>query len=258
VERRSGNLEAARRAVDETLDRIEFCSDDMARIAAVAEVGARVEGGAAQAARDRHDAEAEREALGRSRALLERVELAAQSGGPVEQAVLASARAEHARAEGSESPGVWAAAAGAWLELGRPYQVVCARLRQAEALVAAGEREAAAALARDALRDARELGSRWVAEALESLAARARLRVESPGASAPEAEDQPFDLTARELQVLALVARGATNRQIGAELHMAEKTASVHVSRILAKLDVRSRTEAAAVAHRQGLAETSV
>jgi DNA-binding NarL/FixJ family response regulator len=55
--------------------------------------------------------------------------------------------------------------------------------------------------------------------------------------------------------VLALVARGATNREIGAELYMAEKTASVHVSRILAKLDVRSRTEAAAVAHRNGLAE---
>jgi DNA-binding NarL/FixJ family response regulator len=56
--------------------------------------------------------------------------------------------------------------------------------------------------------------------------------------------------------VLALVARGATNREIGSELHMAEKTASVHVSRILAKLDVRSRTEAAAVALRQGLADT--
>jgi DNA-binding NarL/FixJ family response regulator len=55
--------------------------------------------------------------------------------------------------------------------------------------------------------------------------------------------------------VLTLVAGGATNREIAAELFMAEKTASVHVSRILAKLGVRSRTEAAAVAHRQGLAE---
>jgi DNA-binding NarL/FixJ family response regulator len=50
------------------------------------------------------------------------------------------------------------------------------------------------------------------------------------------------------------VAGGATNREIGEQLHMAEKTASVHVSRILAKLDVRSRTEAAAVAHRHGMA----
>jgi DNA-binding NarL/FixJ family response regulator len=66
--------------------------------------------------------------------------------------------------------------------------------------------------------------------------------------------DDPFGLTPRERQVLELVARGATNREIGAELFMAEKTASVHVSRILAKLDVRSRTEAAGVAHRLGLA----
>ena len=57
--------------------------------------------------------------------------------------------------------------------------------------------------------------------------------------------------------MLALVAAGATNREIGERLHMAEKTASVHVSRILAKLNVRSRTEAAAVAHRQGLVPTA-
>jgi DNA-binding NarL/FixJ family response regulator len=53
--------------------------------------------------------------------------------------------------------------------------------------------------------------------------------------------------------VLELVVSGATNREIGERLFMAEKTASVHVSRILAKLDVRSRTEAAAVAHRHGI-----
>jgi DNA-binding NarL/FixJ family response regulator len=61
-------------------------------------------------------------------------------------------------------------------------------------------------------------------------------------------------LTARERQVLALLAEGATNRQIGAALFMAEKTASVHVSRILGKLGVQSRTQAAAVAHRLNLA----
>jgi DNA-binding NarL/FixJ family response regulator len=53
--------------------------------------------------------------------------------------------------------------------------------------------------------------------------------------------------------VLALVASGATNREIGEALYMAQKTASVHVSRILTKLNVRSRTEAAAVAYRHGL-----
>jgi DNA-binding NarL/FixJ family response regulator len=62
-----------------------------------------------------------------------------------------------------------------------------------------------------------------------------------------------FGLTSRERQVLALLAEGATNREIGATLFMAEKTASVHVSRILTKLGARTRTEAAAVAHRHRL-----
>ena len=103
------------------------------------------------------------------------------------------------------------------------------------------------------------LGSTWLAGEVDSLAARARLRLTvgtngAAGAEDEPAEDEdPFGLTPRERQVLALVAAGATNREIGRQLYMAEKTASVHVSRILVKLDVRSRTEAAGVAHRLGL-----
>ncbi len=67
------------------------------------------------------------------------------------------------------------------------------------------------------------------------------------------AASDPLGLTPREHQVLLLVAEGRTNREIGAELFMSEKTASVHVSRILAKLDVGGRVEAAAVAHRLGM-----
>jgi DNA-binding NarL/FixJ family response regulator len=96
---------------------------------------------------------------------------------------------------------------------------------------------------------------------VESLAARARLQLgevpERTAVAAPQESENPFGLTARERDVLTLVAAGATNREIGERLHMAEKTASVHVSRILAKLNVRSRTEAAAVAHRQGLADAA-
>jgi DNA-binding NarL/FixJ family response regulator len=98
------------------------------------------------------------------------------------------------------------------------------------------------------------------------LAERARLELTPRAASSLDAgapsdgsgngaggEEDPFGLTPRERQVLALIAEGATNRQIGAALFMAEKTASVHVSRILSKLGVRSRTQAAAVAHRMHL-----
>ena len=70
-------------------------------------------------------------------------------------------------------------------------------------------------------------------------------------------KEDPFGLTAREREVLALVSSGATNREIGQRLHMAEKTASVHVSRIHSQARRRSRTEAAAVAHRQGMAGTA-
>ncbi|MCZ2803985.1 response regulator transcription factor [Modestobacter sp. VKM Ac-2983] len=60
-------------------------------------------------------------------------------------------------------------------------------------------------------------------------------------------------LTPRETEVLALVAQGRTNRQIGAELFISEKTASVHVSNILAKLGASGRTEAVALAAARGL-----
>jgi DNA-binding NarL/FixJ family response regulator len=60
-------------------------------------------------------------------------------------------------------------------------------------------------------------------------------------------------LTPREAEVLALLAEGRTNRQIGAELFISEKTASVHVSNILAKLAAGGRTEAVAIAARRGL-----
>jgi DNA-binding NarL/FixJ family response regulator len=122
--------------------------------------------------------------------------------------------------------------------------------------VEAADRGAATEAAQAALATARKLGSRWLTEEIEALAERGRLDLADradPGtasSAAGVAESDPFGLTAREHQVLALIAEGATNRQIGAALYMAEKTASVHVSRILRKLGVTSRTQAAAVAHR--------
>jgi DNA-binding NarL/FixJ family response regulator len=75
-------------------------------------------------------------------------------------------------------------------------------------------------------------------------------------AATPEASPSPaasLGLTRREAEVLALVAEGRTNRQIAQALFITEKTASLHVSHILAKLGVAGRGEAAAVAHRLGL-----
>jgi DNA-binding NarL/FixJ family response regulator len=79
------------------------------------------------------------------------------------------------------------------------------------------------------------------------LAARARL---GPRPAAAHGPVPPLGLTQREAEVLGLLARGLTNRQIADELYISEKTAGVHVSSILAKLDVSSRARAAAIAVR--------
>lgn len=71
---------------------------------------------------------------------------------------------------------------------------------------------------------------------------------------APATLPTPFGLTPRELQVLDLVSQGHTNRQIADELLITEKTAGIHVSHVLAKMDVRRRTQAAVMAIRMGLA----
>jgi ATP/maltotriose-dependent transcriptional regulator MalT len=259
--RRRGDLDGARATVEDAMDRIEYCSEDIVRIAALAVAGLRVEGDAGELAGDRRDEEAGAAVRARAEALLERARLAAEAGWPVEAAQLATAEAEYARATGGEAAGLWRAAAERWEEVPRPYQAAYSRWREADALMAARDREAATRAASAALAAARRLGSAWLAEEVESLAARARLNLGedvAPAASTRSDEpDDPFGLTARERDVLVLVAAGATNREIGERLHMAEKTASVHVSRILAKLNVRSRTEAAAVAHRQGLADTA-
>lgn len=260
---RQRDLPGAQRAVQEALDRLEVCTDDVMRIARVTVVGIQVEADRAQRARDLGVPADRRDALARARIHVARLEAAAQDGGPVEAARLAQGRAELARARNRPAHKEWAKAATAWAAIKRPYPVALAQWREAEALVAAGDRSAALTSAAAALETAEALGSEWLEREVHALCDRARLHLESArdvngdsGAARDrsEAEADPFGLTPRERQVLGLLAEGATNRQIGAALFMAEKTASVHVSRILAKLSVQSRTQAAAVAHRLHLA----
>jgi DNA-binding CsgD family transcriptional regulator len=255
---RRGELDAARAAVAAALDRLEVCTDDVGRISIVSLVGVAVEADRAQRARDLGETAARRDAVARARLHHSRVQAAAQDGGPREHARFVHATAELARARGRAGAAGWARAAAAWEEIAHPYPAAIAHWREAECQVEHGERERATQAARAALAAAHELGSEWLEREVRGLAERARLAI-ADAAPAPEAAPaaalaDPFGLTERERQVLRLVAEGATNRQIGNALYMAEKTASVHVSRILAKLDVRSRTEAAAVAHRLHLA----
>ncbi len=260
LQRRRGDLAEARATVDDALDAIEFCSEDLTRIARIAEAGAWIEADAAQRARDLGDDGAVQEAIARAEGFFARAEACAGSARPVESARLASTRSDLARARGAANPELDTLAADAWRAVSRPYPAAVAQLRRAETLVSSGDRDAAAAELAEVLAAAATLGAPWLRAEAEGLASRARLllppRDGAPagaGAEVANGDADPFGLTPRERQVIALVAGGATNREIGAQLFMAEKTASVHVSRILAKLDVRSRTEAAAVAHRLGL-----
>jgi ATP/maltotriose-dependent transcriptional regulator MalT len=257
LRRREGDLDGARAAIDHGLDLMEFCTDDAARVSAVAATGVTVEADAAQRARDLGDADAETAALRRVDDLLSRVAGAAVRTRPIECALLLSARAEAGRAGGRPDPSAFARAAKAFADVGRLEPAAVMRWREAEAQIAAGDRDAATEAACAAQAIAVGLGAAYLRGEVEGLAARARLALETEPVAEepeePEQDDDGFGLTSRERQVLALVAEGATNREIGAQLFMAEKTASVHVSRILSKLNVRSRTEAAAVAHRHRL-----
>lgn len=165
-------------------------------------------------------------------------------------------RAELLRAEARDSVADWVAVEEAIRSLERPYLLARARHRLAEAMLAAGgDRESAAVLLREAYAAADRMGSRRLREDLALLAQRARLPLTaadaSPAPPPPQADPvEALGLTSRERDVLRLVAAGSTNRKIAEELFISPKTASVHVSNILAKLGVTGRGEAAALAHR--------
>ncbi|MFG3487427.1 AAA family ATPase [Streptomyces sp. NPDC047972] len=178
---------------------------------------------------------------------------------PIWEAYSRQVSEEIARAEGRETAARWAEVVAAFEPLGRPHQLARARHRLADALlVEGGRREEATALLREARATAVRLGARPLREDVELLAARARLSLtedkQTPAPSEPG--DDTFGLTPREQDVLRLVAAGRTNRQIAEELFISPKTASVHVSNILAKLGVSGRGEAAALAHRLHLLST--
>ncbi|MFF9093719.1 AAA family ATPase [Streptomyces sp. NPDC014802] len=167
-------------------------------------------------------------------------------------------RAELLRAEGRATPATWSPVVTAFEALERPYDLARVRHRLAEALVTEGgddERAGATELLRLSHAVAEHLGARPLADSVAQLARRARLPLTGPAQAAPAPADpaEALGLTTRERDVLRLVSAGRTNRQIAEELFISPKTASVHVSNILAKLGVSGRGEAAAVAHRLGL-----
>ena len=173
----------------------------------------------------------------------------------------ASWKAERARLAGLGDPAVWDAAAKAWEGFGWPHRAGYAWWRCGQARLnggqdATGALQAAAGLA---------AGHAPLRAEIRKLALRARIPLPAdmappaaegpaePGGDGPAGPGASYGLTGREIVVLRLLAAGRTNAQIGAELFISPKTASVHVSNILRKLGVSRRAQAAATAERAGL-----
>ena len=260
-----GRLEEAAAAVAGGLAALQGPLVDL-RACLLLAIGLRVEGERARLATARHD----HETLTDARLVADELVQWARgtfAGSRVawRRAVLATCEAEWARVQGEPDPERWLAAVAAWEESGHPYPLAVARWRAAEALLAGrGDRTLVAELLRRSHATASGLGAEPLRGELERLArlGRVDLRPRDPSGAPAGPTPEPTDaaaagvalgLTARELEVLTLVAEGRSNRQVAEALFISAKTASVHVSNILAKLGVASRVEAAAVAHRHGL-----
>jgi len=178
---------------------------------------------------------------------------------PAAAAFRAMTDAEVLRRDGRPAVAAWDAAVRAWESAADVWPLAYARFRLGEALCAEGRRDEAAEPLRAAATSAEHLGARPLLDDVRSLVRRARVPVEGRPAAEPGGEIPalPFALTEREREVLTLVAAGRSNGQIAAQLFISPKTASVHVSNILAKLGVGGRVEAAGVAHRLGLVPPS-
>ena len=190
--------------------------------------------------------------LDRARAAAERLASAAGADGG-EAGAWSATVAAHLTRLATPDPAAWAAAAAAWDLVGDPWRAAEASIHLAEAAFAAGDVGAAGDALRRAHAAAARLGAAVLVEETEHLARRTRLELAPPEVALDKETILRVGLTAREAEVLSLVAAGRTNRQIGDELYVSEKTVSVHVSNILRKLGVSSRVEAAAVAQRLGI-----
>ena len=211
----------------------------------------------ARKARRERDTAAELAAVAESERLAESAEQLAATSRPwtgtlgVEGiAWLAMVRAELTRLTGPGDVKAWQEAVTAF-DYGSVYPQAMARFRLAEAMLGADDKDGAAKELAAVATATAQLGAQPLATAAADLARRGRLTV--PGLATPRDHVDPF--TPRERAVLSLVALGRTNREVGQELYISEKTVSVHLSRIMAKLGASRRAEAVATAYERGLLE---
>jgi len=204
--------------------------------------------------RDRVAAEAARVLEGARRTLALQAEEATHWG-PEGMAWAARLSAEHLRfrwlvgVDSPEEPALvdaWRNALARFEDYGHVWEIARSQARLAAVLQATGDQAEARALSDQARQTATRLGAEPLLAELRGLGGAGARRPAQQGTAGQA-------LTARESEILKLVADGRTNGEIGKQLFISTKTVSVHVSNILAKLGASGRTEAAAIARRTGL-----
>ena len=175
---------------------------------------------------------------------------------PRSVALVALCHAEQSRLDHSD-PRLWAEAVARWADAGEPYPTAYCRWREAEALLETGTgRSRAEESLREAWRASAAMRTAPLTDQIERLAQRARIvlpDVEPPAGGDDSTVGADLGLTPREVEVLGQLAAGRTDREIAEDLFISKKTASVHVSNILRKLDVTNRVEAGRIGQAQGL-----
>ncbi|MET9018345.1 AAA family ATPase [Actinopolymorpha sp. NPDC004070] len=174
-------------------------------------------------------------------------------GGPAPAAALTVCRAVVAEARGrvGEAAALFADAGSAWRALPRPYDELLAREGEGRCLVAAGEERRGLARLTETERDLRSLGARWDADRVARLLRHHGVEVARTWRRGPRGYGD--QLSPRELEVVGLVARGLTNRQIGETLFLSPRTVGHHLRAATRKLGVSTRTAAAIAASEAGL-----
>ena len=253
------DLQRARERAREGLERAGLNEGQSLFTAELYWLAVRVEADLAEQARTGEDSDAVGQCERIAVAALDKFKLRlSEAGGdrpPESIAILALAEAELTRLRAKRDPEPWTRAADGFRAIGAQYPAAYAELRAAEALALSGARVAEIAVPlSSAHATAVDVGSPPFLTSVLALGRRAGVPLDTADEDPHGDVIAGLGLTDRELEVLRLLGDGRTNRQIGEELFITAKTASVHVSRILMKLGVANRAEAAGVAHRLGLA----
>jgi DNA-binding CsgD family transcriptional regulator/tetratricopeptide (TPR) repeat protein len=226
-----GDLEAARKAADNGIIAVKGSENELATLRTYT-IALRVTADARPSAHDR------REVDRRADKLIRQVNLVPRGPGNEVAVLRQQCAAEADRARGRDDASGWAAVAAGWETIQRPYATAYARWREAVAAQSAGDQQTAVRASRQARETAERLRAVPLLDELESL------RAAIGGECSPAAE-----LTARESQIVRLLATGATYRKIGHDLSIAESTVSVHASKAKKKLNLRTRDDVIAWVH---------